>query len=295
MRTSTWQNLGTDLVTKDYREILKTSGLDYKTVSEDLFMEHEGEKILIPNKKVLLRDDTKEIFGVVSDRYQICQNEDAFDFVDYIEDVTLKKAGGVAGFVWMIGELPEVTVLGDKITPNLIFQNSHDGNCSIKTTICMLRMVCQNQFVAAFNNSPATISIKHNGDLNHKLESAKITMSNVYDYVKNYDAVANELVMQKVTPKKLDKIIEEYFAIPEDATTRTQNFILDRREQFYDAYHAEDNNNFKGTKWGIINAYSDFITHEEFARKTANWETNRFFYSLNPSNMTEFLKRVEAA
>lgn len=295
MRTSTWQNLGTDLVTKDYREILKTSGLDYKTVSEDLFMEHEGEKILIPNKKVLLRDDTKEIFGVVSDRYQICQNEDAFDFVDYIEDVTLKKAGGVAGFVWMIGELPEVTVLGDKITPNLIFQNSHDGNCSIKTTICMLRMVCQNQFVAAFNNSPATISIKHNGDLNQKLESAKITMSNVYDYVKNYDAVANELVMQKVTPKKLDKIIEEYFAIPEDATTRTQNFILDRREQFYDAYHAEDNNNFKGTKWGIINAYSDFITHEEFARKTANWETNRFFYSLNPSNMTEFLKRVEAA
>ena len=295
MRTSTWQNLGTDLVTKDYREILKTSGLDYKTVSEDLFMEHEGEKILIPNKKVLLRDDTKEIFGVVSDRYQICQNEDAFDFVDYIEDVTLKKAGGVAGFVWMIGELPEVTVLGDKITPNLIFQNSHDGNCSIKTTICMLRMVCQNQFVAAFNNSPATISIKHNGDLNQKLESAKITMSNVYDYVKNYDTVANELVMQKVTPKKLDKIIEEYFAIPEDATTRTQNFILDRREQFYDAYHAEDNNNFKGTKWGIINAYSDFITHEEFARKTANWETNRFFYSLNPSNMTEFLKRVEAA
>ena len=295
MRTSTWQNLGTDLVTKDYREILKTSGLDYKTVSEDLFMEHEGEKILIPNKKVLLRDDTKEIFGVVSDRYQICQNEDAFDFVDYIEDVTLKKAGGVAGFVWMIGELPEVTVLGDKITPNLIFQNSHDGNCSIKTTICMLRMVCQNQFVAAFNNSPATISIKHNGDLNQKLESAKITMSDVYDYVKNYDAVANELVMQKVTPKKLDKIIEEYFAIPEDATTRTQNFILDRREQFYDAYHAEDNNNFKGTKWGIINAYSDFITHEEFARKTANWETNRFFYSLNPSNMTEFLKRVEAA
>ena len=295
MRTSTWQNLGTDLVTKDYREILKTSGLDYKTVSEDLFMEHEGEKILIPNKKVLLRDDTKEIFGVVSDRYQICQNEDAFDFVDYIEDVTLKKAGGVAGFVWMIGELPEVTVLGDKITPNLIFQNSHDGNCSIKTTICMLRIVCQNQFVAAFNNSPATISIKHNGDLNQKLESAKITMSNVYDYVKNYDAVANELVMQKVTPKKLDKIIEEYFAIPEDATTRTQNFILDRREQFYDAYHAEDNNNFKGTKWGIINAYSDFITHEEFARKTANWETNRFFYSLNPSNMTEFLKRVEAA
>lgn len=294
-RTSTWQNLGTELVTRDYRELLKESDLDYNTVAEDLFIEHQGIKIQVPNKKVLLREDTKELFGIVSDRYQICQNVDALDFVDYIEGVELLRAGSSGGLVWMIGKLPEVNVLGDTISPHLIFQNSHDGSCSIKTTICMLRIVCQNQFISSFKDSPATISIRHNGDLDQKLIIAKDTMSGVYDYIKNYDSVANELATKKVTPHTLNNIIEGYFKIPEEATDRTRNYVLDRRERFYEAYNADDNQNFKGTKWGMINAYSDLITHEEYARKTANWENNRFLNSLSPANMTEFIRLVEAA
>lgn len=294
-RVSTWQGLGTEKVTKDYRELLKASDLDYTTVARDAYIDYEGEQILVPKRKVLLREDTKEIFGIVSDRYQICQNEDAFDFVDCIEGVTLKEAGGVSGFVWMIGELPEVEVLGDKITPNLIFQNSHDGSCSIKTTICMLRIACQNQFIAAFKDSPATISVKHYGDIDEKLLIARQTMQGVYDYVRHYDAAANELATKKVSPKKFNEIVEGYFKIPEDATPRTESYILDRREKFLVAYEAEDNQNFKGTKWGMINAYSDLITHEEYARKVNNWETNRFLNSLNPATMTEFMNLVEVA
>lgn len=197
--------------------------------------------------------------------------------------------------VWMIGKLPEVTVLGDTITPHLIFQNSHDGSCSIKTTICMLRIVCQNQFISSFKDSPATINIRHQGDLYEKLIVARQTMQGVYDYVKNYDAVAHQLAAQKVTPKKLDEIIEGYFKIPEEATERTRNFILDRRDNFYQAYNADDNQNFTGTKWGLVNAFSDLITHEEYARKVSNWETNRFLNSLSPNTMTEFMRLVEAA
>lgn len=294
-RLSTWQNLGTEVVTKDYRELLRKSDLDYTTVAEDLFIEHAGEKIQVPNKKVLLREDTKDIFGIVSDRYQICQNVDALDFVDCIEGVELQRAGQVGGLVWMIGKLPEVNVLGDTISPHLIFQNSHDGSCSIKTTICMLRIVCQNQFISSFKDSPATISVRHNGDLNEKLTIAKDTMSGVYNYIKNYDAVAHELATKKVTPKELNRIIEGYFSIPEEASARTEAYIMDRRDAFYRAYDSDDNQNFKGTKWGIINAYSDLTTHEEYARKTSNWETNRFLNSLSPANMTEFIRLIEAA
>lgn len=294
-RLSTWENIGTKAENSDLRELLRKADLDYTAVAEDLFVEYEGEKLLVPNKKVVLREDTKEIFGVVSDRYQLCQNIDALDFIDYIDGVELQQAGGVGGFTWVIGKLPEVTVLGDKITPNLIFQNSHDGSCSIKTTICMLRIVCQNQFVSSFKDSPATITIRHQGDLDEKLLVARETMQGVYDYVKNYDELANELVMEKVSPKKFNQLIEGFFAIPEDISDRSKNLILDRREKFYQAYDADDNQNFKGTKWGLINAYSDLITHEEYNRKTTNWETNRFLNSLSPSTMNEFMRLVEAA
>ena len=195
----------------------------------------------------------------------------------------------------MIGKLPEVKVLGDSIEPHLIFQNSHDGSCSIKTTICMLRIVCQNQFVSSFKDSPATINIRHQGDLDEKLLVARQTMQGVYDYVKNYDAVANELAVKKVTPKKFNEIVEGFFKLPEDVSERTKNYILERRENFVAAYNADDNQNFKGTKWGVINAYSDLITHEDYVRKTPKWETNRFLNSLSPSTMNEFMSMVEAA
>lgn len=294
-RLTTWNSIGTEAATNDYRELLSEAGLDYNAVTEDLFIEHEGTKIQIPNKKVVLREDTKEIFGIVSDRYQLCQNRDALDFVEYLDDVTLKKAGSAGGMIWMIGQLPEVNVLGDNIAPNLIFQNSHDGSCSIKTTICMLRMVCQNQFVSAFKDSPATISIRHQGELDKKLLVARETMQGVYDYIKNYDRVANEMATQKISSRSFNQLVEGFFKIDEEQTDRTKHFILERRERFHEAYNADDNQNFVGTKWGVINAYSDLITHESYSRKTANWETNRFLNSLSPSTMNEFMRIVEAA
>lgn len=294
-RLSTWENVGTTSSTNNYRELLKEADLDYNAVAEDLFVEHEGQKLMVPNKKVILREDTKEIFGIVSDRYQLCQNRDALDFVENIEGVKLIKAGSAGGLTWMIGKLPEVKVLGDTISPHLIFQNSHDGSCSIKTTICMLRIVCQNQFVSSFKDSPATISIRHNGDLDEKLILARQTMRGVYNYVKNYDEFANELAIQKINSRTFNQLVEGFFSIPEDASPRTQNAIIDRRERFISAYDADDNQNFKGTKWGVINAYSDLITHEDYARKVTGWEMNRFLNSLSPATMNQFVNMVAAA
>lgn len=294
IRTSTWENVGTESH-GNYMDLLKAADLDYTVIAEDSFVEREGSKIMIPNQKVVLREDTNEVLGTVSSRYQLCQNHDALDFVEYLEGVSLIKAGSNGGMVWMIGKLPEVEVLGDVITPHLIFQNSHDGSCSIKTTICMLRMICQNQFIATFKDSPATITIRHQGEMEKKLISARETMQGIYNYVKNYDKVANDLVTKKVTPKKFNEILEGYFKVPEEASERSTRIILDKRERFLEAYNADDNQNFKGTKWGIINAFSDFSTHEEYVRKTDNWQNSRFLNSLSPASMTEFMKFIEAA
>lgn len=294
-RISTWENVGTATLSQDYRQVLSEADLNYKAVAEDLFVEHEGKKLQVPGRKVILREDTQEIFGIVSDRYQICQNEEAFDFIENIDNIKLIRAGSAGGNVWIIGALPEVSVLGDTITPHLIFQNSHDGSCSIKTTICMLRIVCQNQFVASFKESPATISIRHQGDIDEKLLIARETMQEVYNYVRNYDEVASQLATKKITPKKFNEIVEGFFKIPEEVSDRSKNLILDRQQRFRDAYNADDNQNFKGTKWGVINAYSDLITHEEYARKTNNWEINRFLNSLSPASMNSFMSFIRAA
>ena len=296
MRTSTWINLGVNASTNDFDKLMQESGLDYNVVARDMKVEHAGKEIIIPGRKMIMREDTEDMFGIVSDRYQICQNRDALDFVKHINDLELIKAGSTSsGYVYMIGQLPEMSVLGDTIRPHLIFQNSHDGSASVRATICMLRLVCQNQFVGTFANSPATVSVSHYGNVDEKLTIAKDTMVSTYEYIKNYEATATALATQKVTPKLFNQILENFFKIKEDYSERKIIKIENDRDLFLKAYEADDNGNFRGTKWGMVNAYSDYLTHYEPSRKSAAWEEKRFMWNLNPAYMDQFIEALNVA
>lgn len=292
-RVTTWSNLGTEADSNNLDDLFRAADLNYTAIARDLYTEDKsGEKILIPGKKMIVREDTDELFGIVTDRYKICQNRDALDFVNYIDGVELERAGSHGGYVYLIAKMPEVTVLGDTIRPHLIFQNSHDGSCSIKATICMLRLVCQNQFVRSFSESPATISITHQGNMEEKIAIAQSTMSDLYNYIKQYNDEAEKLVTKKVSPQKFNAILNKFFAIDKEATPRQIERIEYNRDTFIQAYNADDNQNFKGTQWGLVNAYSDYITHYEPTRKTSSYEINNFMWSLSNRPMDDFIKFV---
>ena len=299
MRTTTWatNSFGTQATSNSYIDLLKAAHLNYTAATAPIFAEYNGKKVEVLDKQAVIREDTQELLGVVSNRYKICQNIDALSFVEDINDIKLLKAGSVGqnnSTIYMIGQLPEVTVLGDIITPHLIFQNSHDGLSGIKATICMLRIVCQNQFVSTFADSPAVISIRHQGDLDGNLIAARQTMNNMYEYITHYDEFATEMVSQKVDSKTFNKILEGYFKISEDATDRMKANIIDCRDYFTQCYNVDDNQNFKGTKYGLINAFSDYITHKEPMKKSVNWEKSRFMNSINPYQMDQFRKVVDS-
>lgn len=295
-RTTMWENIGVKASKNDFDTLIKEADLDYTAVAKDMYIEHEGSQLLIPGKKQIIREDTGDFFGIVSDRYQICQNRDAFEFVKYIDDLELLKAGSTRnGGVYMIAQLPEITVLNDSIRPHLIFQNSHDGSSSIRATICMLRLVCQNQFITSFKESPATIKVHHSGDLSEKLLVARDTLAQVNQYVKTFDAEANDMAIQKVTPAVFNKIIGTFFEQKAEYSDRQNQRIEENRETFLQAYNSYDNQNFKGTKWGIVNAFADYNTHQEPSRKTANWEENTFVWGISPAVMDAFIRVVKAA
>ena len=85
------------------------------------------------------------------------------------------------------------------------------------------------------------------------------------------------------------------FDINEENSDRKNQRLEMERDTFLAAYYNDDNQNFIGTKWGLVNAYSDYITHAEPSRKSENWEEGRFLWYLNPQIMTtfvEYLKKV---
>ena len=142
-RQSTFANIGTKIVNSStVEEALVEAGLNYEVHKTPIFTNNvliNGSYATCPTF-----DEGKtygEAFGIVSDKYQVIQNNEAFSFIDCIPELEFKKMGTTkGGMIYFIGELPELNILGDSYNPYLIFRNSHNGRYNLQVTICPLRI-----------------------------------------------------------------------------------------------------------------------------------------------------------
>ena len=276
MRTTTFANIGTDITgLKTSEEVLEAAGLNYNVVKKDMYYKGSaGNLMTFPDKKFTAIENTNQILGVVSSKYEICQNRDAFNFIDYIggDEVGFEyvKAGQTqSGLVYIIAKIPNITLLGDAITPYIIFQNSHDGMNSIKATICPLRIICQNQFNVAFKQSPNTVRIVHSSQMDARMLTAREMMRDVADYMTTFEDTAEDLVTKKIGYNDVIKIYNDVFKYdPSKMSNRQLQNFEDARNDFLACYNSDDNQNFKGTAWGVMNGAADYLTHHRSVRKT---------------------------
>lgn len=303
-RTTTWHAIGKDVTEcRDMEQVLQASGLDYEVYKEPVGMtDDRGRFEVVPNRFVTMRDTDRHMYDVVSDKFEIVQNRQAFDFVNYMgDDLQFEKAGETAnGMVYIIGKLPEVNILGDAFTPHVLFRNGFTGKVKITAAICPLRVVCQNQFNFAFKDTENTVTVRHVQNAERKLEEAREVLKMSADYMQEITRMAEQYVGVKLTPEQLGRVLEDLF--PSDKTGEMNAYKRNRlevaREQFKKAYNADDNGNFRGTCWGVINAYTDYITHREPTGNTETKEEGKFMtVTFNPGTMNvilQILARVAA-
>ena len=134
VRETPWHGLGRIVMDAPAsREALELADLDWQVESRNIY---SGTGAMIPGYRANVRSTDDAVLGVVSDRYRIVQNEEAFQFTDDLlgEGVTYETAGSLQGGkkVWMLAKLPEKYIIaGDEVTPYLVFFNSHDGSALI--------------------------------------------------------------------------------------------------------------------------------------------------------------------
>ena len=296
-RTPSWENIGTDVnKQKTLDDVIRHAGLDYEVDKMPLTV--AGTDIIVPDKMVTVNKTDMTPFGVVSNKYQIVQNRDAFDFVNYINgDLEFVKAGQTnTGMVYIIAKLPEQYVIDDKFTPYVIFRNSFNGRYPIQAAICPLRIVCQNQFTMAFKNSDNTVSIRHSRNAEVKMREAQLVLRQTADHMNTLSDMANKLVNEKITSVQFADILNRFLPLDNDMTQRQQTGIETDRMSFMTAYNADDNANYRGTKWGVLNAFSDFQTHKPMLRQTKTSDESRFMsVSFDPIAMANFMQILKAA
>ena len=291
-RTATWTNIGSDIrKASTVQEALELSGLNYTVEKVPVYLDNG---LQVPGAFCTKREDSDVTYGVVGSQFEIVQNIEGFDFINNMVPEGLKflKAGENKKFIYLIAQLPSIDVLGDEVAPHIIFQNSHSGSTTLKATIAPLRIVCENQFNMTFRKANNKISLRHTKSIKGRLHTAQEVLIQSSEYLSEFQKSALLMAQKKVSKSQVDDLMDKIFYIKEEFTPTQLRRVEEKRDKFLKAYQAEDNQNFIGTQWGLVNAYTDFVTHKELRKDTPQALENHFIKSTLKGSINDFVREV---
>ena len=291
-RTATWTNIGSNIrKASTVQEALELSGLNYTVEKVPVYLDNG---LQVPGAFCTKREDSDVTYGVVGSQFEIVQNIEGFDFINNMipEGLKFLKAGENKKFIYIIAQLPSIDVLGDEVAPHIIFQNSHSGSTTLKATIAPLRIVCENQFNITFKKANNKISLRHTKSIKGRLHTAQEVLIQSSDYLSEFQKSALLMAQKKVSKSQVDDLMDKIFYIKEEFTPTQVRRVEEKRDKFLKAYQAEDNQNFIGTQWGLVNAYTDFVTHKELRKDTPQALENHFIKSTLKGSINDFVREV---
>ena len=291
VRTKPWHGLGTEVKSAPTSaDALVCAGLDWAVDQKDVYTDGG---IMIPGYKANTRGTDSSILGIVSDRYKVVQNEDAFQFTDDLlgEGVTYETAGSLQGGrkVWMLAKMPHRYIIaGDEITPYMVVMNSHDGSSGIKIAMTPIRVVCQNTLNLALNSAKRIWTTKHTENVMSRVHEARETLLLAETYMSELGRGIDDLAKIKLTDKKVLEFMEEFFPVTEDLPDlqRKNNLRLlrDMKHRYFD---APDLAHVGRNAYRFVNAVSDFATHADPIRKTKSYNENLFLRTVEGNPMID--------
>lgn len=278
VREVPWHGQGTIVQeAPDSNEALRLAGLDWTVEGKPIY-DNMGR--VIAGYKANTRSSDGKVLGIVSNRYKIVQNADAFQFTDNLigGDVRYETAGSLQGGkkIWLLAKMPETKVCDDSVAPYVCFTNSHDGTGAVKAIMTPVRVVCNNTLNLALRTAKRSWSMRHQGNIEGKLEEARQALELAEIYMDSLAKEAEEWANITVNTEHLHKILDAVFPEKANATDRAKENIKRNKDQFMACVFAPDLVKFVGTAWGVINAAADFVGHTAPSRNTKSYAENNW-------------------
>jgi len=286
-RNPAWHNQGTvvsDALNVEEAQI--KSGIGWNVVQSPLYYgdpenKNKMKNILIDSLVANIREDTKDLLGIVSPKYKVIQNSEIFAFLDNLLDQGAKfeSAGSLWGGkkVWMLAKLEDYNILGDRYEDYIFAANSFDGSSGLEAGNSSIRIVCQNTLNLALKTAKRKWSMKHMGlDLKARMTEASQALSLNNNYIKALQEEAEKQSEIKISDDEFIKFCEGLFPLNDDATKRNKDNVLQLRSELQTRYMmADDISKFRNTNWGVIQAVSDMAYHANPLRLSSTFEENR--------------------
>lgn len=280
VREKPWHRLG--IIVKEAptsADAIRLASLDWTVVQEPIYTNFSK---VVEGYRANVRSSDRKVLGVVSDRYKVVQNVDAFSFTDELlgRGVRYETAGSLqeGKKVWLLARLPrEYIIAGERISPYLVFSNTHDGSGSVKVAITPVRVVCNNTLNLALNTAKRSFSMIHTGNIQDKIQEAKDTLFMAEEYMDCLGVEFEQLRRQKITDAQVKEYIEQLLPMEKEPTPiQSKNIIRLREDMMRRYYDAPDLQKVGNNAYRFVNAVSDFATHSAPLRRTANYNENLF-------------------
>lgn len=291
VRETPWHGLGTMVrEAPDSANALTLAGLDWKVVQKPMMTE---DGLLVKGFKANIRSTDQEVLGVVTDRYQVVQNEEAFAFTDTLlgEGVTYETAGSLQNGrrTWILAKLPQRYIIsGDEITPYLVFMNSHDGTGAVKAAMTPIRVVCQNTLNLALSTAKRSWAASHTGKIEGKLTDARNTLLYADHYMAKLGQTIDRLNRTKLADQQVYAYIDILLPMTDPAADQQKKNLLrlkdDMKRRYFD---APDLQHVGKNAYRFVNAVSDFATHAKPLREHANYRESLFARTVDGNSMID--------
>ena len=282
-----WHGLGTKLNNPaTSKEAIVAAGLDYAVAKEYLYIGNgKAEGRHIGDFRAVVRQDTKDVLGIATDRYSIVQNTECFDFFDEVvgDKLAMYHTAGALGKgerIWMLAKLPNSVLVtkDDVVEKYLLLTNSHDGSSSLKMYFTPVRVVCQNTLIMSYANARDGISIRHTGSVASKINEARKVLGLAVNYYMQFDKDAHALVKYKMNERELKLYFD--FVLKGDKATETEESaqFKNQRDELFSLFTGGKGNNLpqvRGSAWAAYNAVTEHIDWHKTVKGAKEDQTNR--------------------
>jgi phage/plasmid-like protein (TIGR03299 family) len=234
----------------------------------------------IPGFVANVRSDTKEVLGIVSQRYKVAQNRDVFAFADELigngqVQCTYETAGSLFNGrrVFMLVNMPKGRIVEDEYQPYLCLSNAHDGSACLQIFLTGIRVVCNNTLQAALHTAKRKIAIRHLSAMEQRKDEALKTMGAASKYFRDLEVFASTLAGKKVN---IGKVLERLFPVSAEMSKRQLQSNREVKELIKNLLRKKDDlQNFKGTAWGAYSAIADYRSNAQPKRRTETYADSK--------------------
>jgi phage/plasmid-like protein (TIGR03299 family) len=257
---------------------------DWEAIEVPLQYEFNGELVTAPNRKVVCASDNGDFLNVSSSGYQPHQYKEWLldNVADLLDDDDLAIGSALLlrnrGVAAVSVEVPENITTQDGVIfrPNLVVATSFDKSLATRHKRTVTKPVCDNTLDWSLQEEGQEFKVAHTRNSQLRLGEAREALQIIFSQRDEFTAQVDKLCAEQVSERQWEKVLDALVPYPEDEDKkRAANKAEKKRSELAHLWsHDERVEPWKGTAYGVLQAFNTWNHHFKTVKKVSRYQRN---------------------